>query len=259
MTMPEKIWAEKWKLLRVPVEEREIQLVNWLGRSYAQLVKGREVVDVGCGDGSNALIVLQAGARKVTLIDHDASILAAAKAKLAGYAGKTRFVKLNLETEQLGVSGKVVMCVGVLHHLTNRRKALENMWDAVLPGGSLRVWVYGDYSSGVLLMLLHLTRLLTSRMPFRLNKWLAHPLAAALRIMSYALPLPYLRQVRGFSYKHVYEIVLDQMIPKTAVYYSEKRLRNLLKGLPLSYAKDNNNAGWLISGEKSKRKASAAA
>jgi 2-polyprenyl-3-methyl-5-hydroxy-6-metoxy-1,4-benzoquinol methylase len=82
-------------------------------------LRGKRVLDVGCGEGSNAVLLATLGA-EVTGIDiSPKSIeLAAARAQLDGVADRVRFVCAPIETAAIPPdSFDVIWGDGVLHHL----------------------------------------------------------------------------------------------------------------------------------------------
>lgn len=237
-------WVRKWENIGIITNEREIQLRNWLKENLS-VFKGKTVMEAGCGDGANSGLALKHGAKKITLLDYDPRPLAIAKKKIN--SKKAKFVKVDLVNDNIPGKYDVVMCLGVLHHLEQQRKVLEKLVKTVNKNGKLFVWIYGNYGkTSLMLKLVFGSRAITSRLPFFVNKILAYPLSTTILLSSYIVPLPYLKQIRRFSYEHIYEIVLDQMFPKIAVYYTENMVKRLIDGLPLKYEKDGVNAGWII-------------
>lgn len=82
-------------------------------------LKGKEVLDAGCGDGSNSVLLAKLGAR-VTGIDVSfASVeLARKRASANGVEASTRFICSPLETASLPPNGfDVIWADCILHHL----------------------------------------------------------------------------------------------------------------------------------------------
>lgn len=80
---------------------------------------GRRVLDVGCGEGTNAITLAMLGAR-VTGIDISpkAIELAERRAEVNGVASRCTFVCSPLETADLGAGTfDIIWCDAVLHHL----------------------------------------------------------------------------------------------------------------------------------------------
>ncbi len=82
-------------------------------------LRGKRVLDVGCGDGSNAMLMARFGAR-VTGIDISARSIELCKrrAELEGVESSTQFICSPLETaDLLDGSFDIIWGDGVLHHL----------------------------------------------------------------------------------------------------------------------------------------------
>jgi hypothetical protein len=138
------------------------------------------------------------------------------------------------------------MCIGVLHHLRNQRKVLEKLLNATKKGGKLFVWVYGKYNHVILISIMDSIRRVTRILPMFVNKILAHCMSVPAFMLTRLLPGAYFKQLSGFGYFHFYSIILDQLLPSIATYYTEKKLKKLISNLSLKYEKDTNKVGWLI-------------
>lgn len=82
-------------------------------------LEGKQVLDVSCGDGTNAVLLASLGAI-VTGIDVSpkAIELAARRAELSGVAGRTRFLCSPLETAELAPhSFDLIWGDAILHHM----------------------------------------------------------------------------------------------------------------------------------------------
>ena len=103
---------------------------------------GKRVLDVGCGDGTNAAILARLGAQ-VTGIDVSprAIEVAEARARINGVAERTRFVCAPLETTRLEpASFDIVWVDAVLHHLLADLDAVLGKLAALLrPGGEILI------------------------------------------------------------------------------------------------------------------------
>jgi 2-polyprenyl-3-methyl-5-hydroxy-6-metoxy-1,4-benzoquinol methylase len=82
-------------------------------------LRGKRVLDVGCGDGSNAMLMARFGARVTGIDISPRSIeLCKRRAELDGVAESTRFICSPLETaDLLEGSFDIIWGDGVLHHL----------------------------------------------------------------------------------------------------------------------------------------------
>ncbi|PTL82432.1 class I SAM-dependent methyltransferase [Vitiosangium sp. GDMCC 1.1324] len=103
-------------------------------------LSGRRVLDVGCGDGSNALLMARFGAR-VTGIDISPRSIELCKhrARLDGVEDSTHFICSPLETaDLLEGSFDVIWGDGVLHHLIPELEGvMRKLVSYAKPGGLL--------------------------------------------------------------------------------------------------------------------------
>jgi SAM-dependent methyltransferase len=106
-------------------------------------LKGKLVLDVGCGMGRFADVTTRWGARVVG-ID-----LSAAAEVASRNLGERDFVALQADVFQLPFAPEsfdVIYSVGVLHHTPNCEQAVKSLPQYLKPGGILAVWLYSAYS-----------------------------------------------------------------------------------------------------------------
>ena len=133
-------------------------------------VRGRLVLDVGCGMGRFADVVSRWGGRVVGI---DLSLaIEAAYTNLGGRAN-VRILQADLFhlPFQPGTFD-IVYSLGVLHHTPDCEKAFRQLVPFVRPGGRLCVWVYG--TMGPWERFARMYRKVTVRMPPRLLHALCH-------------------------------------------------------------------------------------
>ena len=138
-------------------------------------VRGKTVLDVGCGMGRFAEVVSRWGG-KLTGVDLTRAVDSAA-ANLAGRPD-VRLLQASLfELPFADGSFDYVYSLGVLHHTPDCRKAFDAITRLVKPGGRLCVWVYGHM--GPWTVFSDFYRRATTRMPHRLLHalcWIAVPM-----------------------------------------------------------------------------------
>jgi SAM-dependent methyltransferase len=90
-------------------------------------IKGKRLLDLGCGDGTYSLELLRLGADFVVGIDpSEAAVTAASrKSDQMGFAGKARFETGNIYDLSLNEHFDGIVLRGVLHHLPDAAKALK--------------------------------------------------------------------------------------------------------------------------------------
>lgn len=124
--------------------EFEAALPQTVG-TYADLVpeslKGKKVLDAGCGIGRFTCAFVQLGA-DVTAIDQSAAALAHVRSMLPPPNPSLHQHDL-LKPLPVQKEFDLVWCYGVAHHTGNTRRAVENVAAAVRPGGRLVLMIYG--------------------------------------------------------------------------------------------------------------------
>lgn len=105
-------------------------------------LKGKTVIDIGCGSGLPALSILRKGAEHVTCIDIDADSVAAARQTLSAHAPPKNWSAEVKSVFDLTGQFDVVYSWGVLHHTGDMVRAVQKAGEAVKPGGLLAIALY---------------------------------------------------------------------------------------------------------------------
>lgn len=122
-------------------------------------VKGKKVLEIGCGLGTTTVNFAKAGAKKVSAIDlSDASIaLAKQRAAVNGVGNIIDFHNLNAEELSQHLPREeydLAFSFGVIHHTPHPDKILKEVHKFLSPNGTLKIMVYYRYSWKVLWILL---------------------------------------------------------------------------------------------------------
>ncbi len=107
-------------------------------------LKGKLVLDVGCGMGRFAEVATRWGARVVGV-----DLSAAAEVAARNLADRD-FVAFQADVLALPFAPGTFDCIysiGVLHHTPDCEKAFKNLPQYLKPGGSLAVWLYSGYNN----------------------------------------------------------------------------------------------------------------
>ncbi len=150
-------------------------------------VKGKSVLDVGCGMGRFLEVVSRWGARMVVGVD-PSSAIESAWINLKDRPN-THYSRVGIEDYDYphitSVDGfDIVYCIGVLHHTPDPKKSFMTIVKLVKPGGSLHVWVYGKMAVWDMVAQIH-RKLWSTHIPWGL-----------LRIVCYmAGPWDYVRRI----------------------------------------------------------------
>jgi 2-polyprenyl-3-methyl-5-hydroxy-6-metoxy-1,4-benzoquinol methylase len=106
-------------------------------------LKGKLVLDVGCGMGRFAEVATRWGARVVGI-----DLSAAAEVAAENLADRD-FVAFQADVFALPFSPETFDCIysmGVLHHTPDCEKAFKSLPQYLKPGGTIAVWLYSGYN-----------------------------------------------------------------------------------------------------------------
>lgn len=114
-------------------------------------VKGKKVLDVGCGLGTATINFAQAKAAKVTAVDLSEKSLELAKqrSQVCGLENRILFYHGNAEELSKFVPKEeydLIFSFGVIHHTLYPEKILGELRDYLGPQGKLKIMVYYRYS-----------------------------------------------------------------------------------------------------------------
>lgn len=122
--------------------------------------RGKKVLEVGCGIGTDTLQFIRAGA-KVYAVDVSEASLALTfdrfeaegfwPKKIFGSERNITFLVSDAEAYLPAKNFDLAYSFGVLHHTPNPAAALRNIYSALKPGGELRIMLYASISLKFLL------------------------------------------------------------------------------------------------------------
>jgi ubiquinone/menaquinone biosynthesis C-methylase UbiE len=124
-------------------------------------LRGRRVLDAGCGMGRFAEVCIEAGADLHAI---DLSTAVEAAARNLGHHSNVSFYQADIMNLPFADgSFDVVYSIGVLHHTPDTKQAFLRLSRLVKPGGRIAIWVY----STILRLMFggELLRMVTPRLP----------------------------------------------------------------------------------------------
>jgi 2-polyprenyl-3-methyl-5-hydroxy-6-metoxy-1,4-benzoquinol methylase len=224
----------EWATYSTILPESRGQLERWLGSTTLASFRGKRVLDVGCGMGRNPHWFADAGATSVLGVDVDEQSLAAARRNLQANP-RVRIEKCSVYELDPAVQGTFdrVTCIGVLHHLAEPERALQQMWKCVAPGGDLVLWCYSKDGNRLLLPVIQSLRMLGSKMPIKMSRAVAQGITLAAWPAIRLLPwrTDYYRKLKTLSFRNVESIIFDQMLPHISHYWTRDEMEALLAPL----------------------------
>jgi 2-polyprenyl-3-methyl-5-hydroxy-6-metoxy-1,4-benzoquinol methylase len=118
-------------------------------------VKGKKVMEIGCGLGTTTINFAKAGAVKVTAIDLSDESIALAKqsAEVNGLSEQIEFFNTNAEELSKNLPSEsydLVFSFGVIHHTPHPEKILKEVHQFLKADGQVKIMVYHRYSWKVL-------------------------------------------------------------------------------------------------------------
>jgi SAM-dependent methyltransferase len=159
----------------------KLSFLESLGVDPASL-RGRRVLDAGCGRGALTQLLAEHGAEVIGLDLSDGVRVAAMR--MRGKPGASILRGDILEPPLAEGSFDAIFSFGVLHHTRDCRAAFLSLARLLRPGGLIGIWVYSAYST-YRNKASDFLRRFTTRMPRRLLYLLCH----------FAVPLNYLQQI----------------------------------------------------------------
>ena len=244
-----------WHRFSLPSAAQEEQFRRWTSLiDSASGWRGMTFLDGGCGAGRNSYWAMSWGAAGGVAVDVDERALAAARGNLAAFPS-VEVRHRSLYDLDLDNAVDIAFSIGVVHHLSDPDRALAALVRAARPGGRVLVWLYGVENMELYLKLFApVRRALFSRLPMPALAALAHmPCAALWLALRLGLGrIEYVRLLRGFPYRHLHAIVLDQMLPRIATHYTRARAEALLARAGLTDVRSCwvNQMSWQVVGTK---------
>lgn len=215
---------------------------------------GKDVLDAGCGMGRNSYWPLKWGAKSVTAFDFDKRSVESTKKTLSEFKN-AEVLYQSIYNIAFKDKFDIAFSIGVIHHLADPHKAIQNMTRSVKKGGAVLIWVYGyEGNEWIVKFINPIRKIFTSRIPPSVLNRLTYLISVPFFIYLKILPVkhPYLKQLKGFNLHHTHCIIFDQLLPTIAEYYKKEEAENLLKDNGLNDVKiyKCNDNSWTVTGVK---------
>jgi 2-polyprenyl-3-methyl-5-hydroxy-6-metoxy-1,4-benzoquinol methylase len=128
-----------WTKYLPEIEEQKKFLKKYIG---LENIKGKAILDAGCGTGVAAVCFKLLGAKEVYAIDISEGALKTARMLAKKHNAKITFRKENLLELKLDKKFDVIHSFGVLHHTASTKRAFDNLIRLLKPKGKFYVALY---------------------------------------------------------------------------------------------------------------------
>ena len=263
-------FAQSWNNLPEGSVYTKDQFLDWLEPVSEEQVRNKTVLELGCGNGSLLVHMLDWNPAQLTGVDLGDSVRAARNN--LDSLGKGNWVVRQNDLTTFDSGGcDLVYCIGVIHHLREPVKGFEALVRNVKPGGAFHGWVYAREGNGVIVWLVDPLRKIACRFPWWFNKYMiATPLAApfflyahALRLFRWApgvrlLPLfDYCQWIAKREFAFFRHVAFDQLVTPQTVYIRKETIEDWMRSHPdvdekSCYVHMRNGNSWKFGGRTKK-------
>jgi len=216
-------------------QHHEQQFLDWIAPVTREFVRGKTVVEGGCGKGRHTRLVGEWGAKDVVGVDLSVAVEAAYRNTKD--MPNVHIIQADIYRLPLKPVFDYAFSVGVLHHLPNPRAGFASLVKYVRPGGAISAWVYGRENNEWIVNFINpLRERVTSKLPMRALYYLSYlpTLALWLPLKLVYRPLgrtalkrrlfyaDYLCYIAQFPFREIHNIVHDHLTAPVAFYISRE-------------------------------------
>jgi len=172
-----RAFSESWNRVGEGSVYSEEQFLEWFEPLDPAELEGKDVLELGFGNGSLLYHVGQRKPRRLAGVELGDTLEQTRRNLVGLREGMLELHRGDLCKIDLG-QFDVVYCIGVLHHLEDPQEGFRSVLRHVRPGGKFHCWVYAWEGNWIVRTLVEPLRRLGSRIPWWLTKYgLALPLA----------------------------------------------------------------------------------
>ena len=260
-------FATSWNNLPSGSVYTNEQVSDWFAPLTEADIRGKRVLEMGCGNGSLMVHVLGWAPKQLDGIDLGESVQSA-QANLKA-TGRTNWSVSQADLTTHRSDGyDVAYSIGVLHHIKEPRLGFESVLANTRPGGRFHCWVYAKEGNGIVIALVDPIRKVAARLPWWLTKYgLATPLVFPYYLYAKALAaLPRWKALTGLplyeyslwiakrEYAFFRHVAFDQLVTPQTVYIDRPTLEAWLRDERIApdsgYIIMRNGNSWKFGGER---------
>lgn len=171
-------FANSWNHLSPGSVYTREQFEDWLFPVTASDVRGKTVLELGCGNGSLMVHMAEWLPAFLEGVDLGDSVRSAQDNMSRLPFKQWRVTQADMTGFRSGHPCDFVYSIGVLHHLKEPKRGLDAVVANTRSGGRFHCWVYAEEGNGVVIHLVDPIRKIASRLPWWFTKYfIATPLA----------------------------------------------------------------------------------
>ena len=260
-------FASSWNNLPSGSVYTREQVDDWFAPLSESDIRGKQVLEMGCGNGSLMVHVLGWGPQRLDGIDLGDSVKSAQANLKATGLDNWSVQQADLTTHR-SAGYDVAYSIGVLHHLKEPRLGFESVLANTRPGGRFHCWVYAKEGNGVVIALVDPIRHVAARLPWWVTKYgLATPLVfpyylyakllAALPRWKALAALPlyeYSLWIARREYAFFRHVAFDQLVTPQTVYVDRPTIEAWLRDERVdpqsAYVIMRNGNSWKFGGRR---------
>ncbi len=224
-------FGAQWLVFDHVEEHHEKQFLDWIAPVTPDFVRGKSVLEGGCGKGRHTRLIGEWGARNVIGVDLSEAVEAAYRNTKD--LPNVHIIQADIYRLPLKQDFDYAFSVGVLHHLPDPQAGFSSLVNRLKPGGAISAWVYGRENNGWIVKLVNpLRENITSKLPPRALYYLSFIPSAALypllkmvywplsgtKLARFLFYGDYLSYIARFPFREIHNIVHDHLTAPTAFY-----------------------------------------
>lgn len=214
------------------------KFLEWIYPSDKYFFKNKIILDAGCGMGRHSIISQHLGAEEVIGVDLGSSVFPA-------YENTKKYTNIHIiQADIYNLPFKeelfnFIYSIGVIHHLPDPKKGVENLLKYLKPKGRIHIWIYGRENNGWIIYFINpIRKYITSKISPNLLLYLSLIPASILWITAKLIYKPinkvfpnlyipykdYILWISKLTFKGIHLIVFDHLITPIASYHKKEEV-----------------------------------
>lgn len=258
-------FASSWNNVGTGSVYTRDQIIDWFYPLSPSDFSKKSILELGCGNASILLHVMNWGVREAVAVDLGASVESARSNLLRAGIGNCTVVQSDL-TEYRSEPCDISYCIGVLHHLKSPKSGFDAVIENTKPGGRFHCWVYAHEGNAIIRWFVEPIRRITCKLPWWFTKYLvATPLAVPFFLYAKTLrmigstwlvehsPLGnYVQWIAKREFSFFRHVAFDQLVTPQTAYIKRAQVEDWLSDARIApssiYIIFRNGNSWKFGG-----------